>query len=243
MNQEAKSAVVNQWQERPFPKGYPYLVIRIVKSLFHINVLSAEQNNSEELLQLAQTQADANKLDVCLVTNENAGVYFAPKQKPRFSEEIPKGGIFIKDRLRLSVDQPVGTDLLRRESELETFIKSTKQTGYLTGDLRKGAREATQEELICLQGVQENGLPKGLVICSVCGDYRGECLDPSQIQQGLVVRVSCYCENDNLCAYCGGKLNDRKLNSNHYETKDGKIWHTPGFSGLGHRCSGASNNV
>jgi hypothetical protein len=236
-SEQGKLIDVNQGKQRPYFQGYPYLVIRVVRSLSHINLLSIEQNNTEELIRLAQDQANANKLEVCLVLNDNAGVYFSSKQKPRFSDQIPKGGIFVTNSLRLSCEQQADEDFLRREKELKDFIKNAKQTGYLIGDSRKGGRDATQEELIYLQGVQENGLPKGLVICPVCGDYRGECLDPSQIQQGLVVRVSCYCENDNLCAYCGKNLNDRKLTSNRYEPKDGKIWHRPGFSGLSHRCS------
>lgn len=223
----------------PYFKGYPYLVIRIVNALFHINLLSAEQNDPQDLFRLAQAQADANKLQVCLVLNENAAVYFSSTSKPDFSDQIPKWGIPITNRLRLAVEQLADTDLLRRKGELDDFIQSTKPTGYLLGDLTKGGRKATQEELIHLQGFQENGLPKGLVICPVCQDYQGECLDPNQIHQGLVMRVSCYCENDNICAYCGKTLGDRKLNSNRYEPKDGKIWHRPAFSGLDHRCSEA----
>jgi hypothetical protein len=236
-------------QEKPvmgdFFTGFPYLLIRIVRSLFHINLLSVEQNNPENLFRLAQAQADANKLPVCLLTNENVAVHFSSTSRPNFSDEIPKRLILITGRLRLSVNQLPDADLLQREKELEDFIKSAKQTGYLTGNLYKGGRKATEEELIRLQGVQENGLPKGVVICPTCGDYRGECLDQSLMQpgMGILVKVACYCDNDNLCAYCGKTLGDRKLNSNRYEPKDGKIWHRPGFSGLDHRCSEASNNA
>ena len=190
---EAHTLDINQSEEYPFFKGYPYLVIRIVNALFHINLLSSDQNDPEDLFRLAQAQADANKFDVCLVMDERSAVYFSSKHKPHFSKDIPVATIFIKDRLRLSVDQPVGADLLRRGGELETFIQSTStKTGFLLGDLTKGGRKATQEELIHLQGVQGNGLPKGLEICPVCGEYRGECLDPSPRMSGLVVRVSCY---------------------------------------------------
>lgn len=236
-------------QEEPVTRdyftGFPYLLIRIVRSLFHINLLSMQQNSPDDLFRLAQAQADANKLQVFLVTNGDAAASFSSTGKPDFSAEIPERAILITDRLKLSVNQLPGADLLQREKELEDFIKSRKQTGYLTGDFRKGGRKATEEELIRLQGVQGNGLPKGVLICPVCGDYRGECLDPSLMQpgHGIVVKVSCYCDNDNLCAHCGKTLGDRKLNSNRYEPKDGKIWHRPGFSGLDHRCSEASDNA
>lgn len=232
---EAQSIKMNQTEEHHFFKGYPYLVIQIVSSLFHINLLS-EQKCPEDLCRLAQAQADANKFGVCLVLDNNAAVFFSSKHEPHFSKELPWATVYTKDCLRLPRDQPVSANLLRRKSDLDAFIQSTTTTGILMGDLTKGGRKATPEDLISLQGVQKNGLPKGLVICPTCGDYRGECLDPNPMMGGLAVRVSCYCDNDALCAYCGGKLNDRKPNSNRYEPKDGKIWHTPGFSGLSHRC-------
>ena len=222
--------------ERGFLEGYPYLVIRITDQLFHINLLSTEYS-AEDLMRLAQVQADANKFATCLVLDESAGVYFSPGNEPNFSKQIPRGEIFITDRLRLSVDQPGTEDLLRRKKELDAFIGVDRSGGrYLTGDFQKGGRKANPEELLCLRGVQENSLPKGIIVCPECGDYRGECLDPSVELQGFVVKVSCYCENDSLCAYCGEKRHERKPGANHYESKDGRIWHTPFFCGLSHVC-------
>jgi hypothetical protein len=239
MKQRTKSVVSKRGEPYPFFKGFHYLVIRITDRLFHINLLSMEHHSAEDLMRLAQVQADANKFEVCLALNENSGVYFLPRSEPRLLKRIPKGGIFITDKLRLVVDQPVTEDFLRRKKELEAFIKRTQpKTGFLIGDIQKGGREANYEELICLRGVQENGLPKGLVVCPVCEDHRGECLDPSPGLSGLIVKVSCYCANDSLCAYCGGKLYNRKPGSNHYEPKDGQIWHTPFFCGLSHKCPG-----
>lgn len=236
----AKAIDMRQEEGHHFFRGYPYLIIRVTSALFHINLLSG-QNSLEELFQLAQAQTDANNFDVCLVTYGDAAVYFSSRHEPHFSEKVPWATVYTKDRLRLPVDQPGDTDLIRREGELEAFIQGTATTGYLFGDLTKGGRQATPEDLISLRGVQKNGLPRGLVICPTCGDCRGECLDTNPMMGGLVVNVSCYCDNDALCAYCGGKLNDRKPNSNRYEPTDRKIWHTPGFSGLSHRCPETSN--
>jgi len=211
-----------------------------VAALSHINLLTTEQNNPEELFRLAQTQADANKLEVCLVLNENTGVYFSSEHEPRFSDQIPKGGILVTDRLPLFVNQLPTADFLQRTKELETFMQSNKSSGYLVGG-HKGGRKATEEELINLKGVQGDGLPNGLLSCPVCGDYRGECLDPSPIpERNLVIRVSCYCDNDNLCAYCGGTLYNRKLNSCYYKPEDGKFWYVPSFAAMNHKCSEAS---
>ena len=238
MTQEAKSIDMNNVRELPFFEGYPYLVIRIEGSLFHINLLSAKHSDSEWYFRIAQAQVDANKLDVCLITGRREAVFFSSKHKPCFSEQIALASFYTSGRLRLALDQPADADLLRREGELEVFIRENTTEGFLFGDLTKGGREATQEDLINLQGVQENGIPRGLVLCPVCGDYRGDCIDPNPTLPSLVVRVSCYCENDNLCAYCGGKLHSRKLNANRYNHEDGKVWHTPSFCGLNHRCSG-----
>lgn len=220
-----------------FFKGYPYLVVHIPGGIYHIHVLSAEHNTAEEIMTLAQAQADANKFEVCLVLEENGGVYFSSRFRPRFSKRIPRGGIFVSGSLELSAEQRVTEDLLNRKRELEIFIERTNPpAGYLTGDILKGGREASYEELICLRGVQGNGLPKGLGVCPLCGDHRGECLDPGQGLRGLIVRISCHCANDNLCARCGGKLSGRKPGSNHYEARGGQVWHTPPFSALSHRC-------
>lgn len=239
MTQETKPAVPDRSERYPFFKGYPYLVVRISQAFHHINLLSQEQNSFEDLEKLAQAQADANKLEACLVLGEKSGGYFSSKHGPHFSEQIPMGGIFITNQLRLSVKQPLTEEISSRKAELYAFIQRTgPKTGYLMGDIQKGGREANYEELICLRGVQENGLPKGLVVCPVCGKHRGLCLDPSEQLRGLVVRVSCDCDNDALCAHCGGKLHERKPNSNHYNPRDGHLWHTPSFMALSHRCSG-----
>ena len=55
--------------------------------------------------------------------------------------------------------------------------------------------------------------------------------------------VHCGCQNDNRCAACGGFLYARKLNANYYDTRDGQIWHAPGFSGFRHGCRDALGNA
>lgn len=223
-------------EKYPFFDGYPYLVIRITTQLYHINLLTKECDMGTFIV--AQAQANANKFEVCLVMNENAGIYFSSQHGPHFSERIPKGGIFVTDRMSLFVEQPTTADFLRRKRELETFIARTApKSGFLLGDIRKGGRLARPEEFDRLRGRTGDGLPNGLMICPVCGDYRGECLDQNPLLDSLVVTVSCCCENDNLCARCGRVLYERKLNSNYYDPADGHIWHIPAFCGLMHRCS------
>ena len=55
-------------------------------------------------------------------------------------------------------------------------------------------------EILELAGRQENGVPKGLARCPVCGDWIGRCLwpDPLMWHEGPT-RISCRCEA-NLCS-------------------------------------------
>jgi hypothetical protein len=96
--------------------------------------------------------------------------------------------------------------ILREEAQL-----SREGTTILTGDLTKGGRRAAPEEEERLAGTHADGIPKGLLPCTVCGEWRGECFDTLLPQ--LVVRVCCACENDNRCTACGELLGSRKLNT------------------------------
>lgn len=238
MTREAKSIDMNSVQKFPSFEGYPYIVIRITAALYHINLLSKKHGDSECYFRIVQAQADANKLDVCLVRDRCEAVYFKSDHKPCVSEHIPWASVYTSGRLRLAMDQPADADLLLRERALDDYIRqNTAKGGVLLGDLTKGGRKATPYERINLRGIQENGTPKGLELCPVCGEYRGTCIDPNPHLPDLVVSVSCRCDNDNLCAFCGERLHSRKLNANYYSLKDGKIWHTPAFCGLNHRCA------
>jgi hypothetical protein len=84
--------------------------------------------------------------------------------------------------------------------------------------------------------VQAAGVPRGLARCGACGEWAGECLDPSPLLRGLVVRARCRCENDTRCAGCGRPLHERQVDANYYDPADGQVWHVPGFCGLDHRC-------
>ena len=70
----------------------------------------------------------------------------------------------------------------------------------------------------------------GLSRCKVCGEYRGKAID-----EGKVRKVSCICAGI-LCTQCQ-RVQIRRPISNHFNEKDGKIWHTPYFL---HICSGCS---
>ena len=227
-------------EQKPIFNGYPYLMIGIKTWFFHINLLS-KQNRQEHLFQIAKAQAEANKLRVFLVINENNCVYFSSGEETQILDQIPKGSTFVTGKLKLSVEQTVDEEFLLRREDFNTFFERNNKAGYFVGDLSKGGRKPTPEELAQLQGFQKNGLPKGLEICFVCDSYKGQCIDSGDYTQGLLVRVSCLCENNNLCARCGGTIYNRKINANYYNPEDRKMWHVPSFAVLfDHQCLEAS---
>jgi hypothetical protein len=94
-----------------------------------------------------------------------------------------------------------------------------RKGGYILGDLTKGGREATADEVGRLAGAGPEGRPRGLERCPTCGEWRGRCLDPSPTFVCKVMTVHCTCQNDNRSAACGGFLYERKLNATYYNAR------------------------
>ena len=227
------------------PEVYPYLITKVVGTMYHIkkvvgamyHITILPKGGQNELVEIARTQMSFNKLESCLVLGAKETIFLYPDGSEVRSSVVPVGGILMHNRLKPCKIFPEDQDLRERKEFLEKHIESLKQGGWLLGDLTKGGREPTPQEADNLRGSQENGVPKGLVLCPRCGGWCGACLDFNQVfGREYIVQVNCLCQNDNLCANCGDPLSERKLNSNYYNTKDSKIWHVPGFSGLGHIC-------
>ena len=217
------------------PKVYPYLATRVVPTMYHIIVLPKRKQG--ELVEIARTQVSYNKLKSCLVLGDEEAIYFDPDGSEARSSIVPFGGVLINNQLKPCRIFPEDQELRAREEALKKYIESLNQRGHMLGDLTKGMRKATPQEADNLRGLQEGGVPKGLVLCSQCGEWQGACLDPSHLpEKEYIVQVHCRCQNDNLCALCGDLLSNRKLNANYYNTEDGKIWHVPGFCGFKHIC-------
>lgn len=215
--------------------GFPYLVTRVVPTLYHVILLPADLPEAA-LREAARAQWRANRLDTGLVLGENTAVYIAAADGTSAVGPPPRGGILVAGKL-----QPVAafasSELDPRHRRLAAVIaERCPRGGTLFGDLSKGGREATADEVGRLAGAGPEGVPRGLDRCPTCGDWRGRCLDPSPQFLGMVMPVHCRCANDSRCAACGQLLHDRKLNANYYEPADGSIWHVPGFSAFGHRC-------
>jgi len=209
----------------------PYLVIRLSPGFHHIIVLP--WLSLPELLDVSKTQVHYNRIGCCLVLYPEWAYYFDVTGEETQSKVVPVMSIITGDRLKTCIVVQETDDLKARRA---VFQKTVTKTGYAMGDLTKGGRDATPEELETLAGFQGDGVPKGLNKCPTCGEWRGTCLDPNPQFKGKVMEVHCVCENDNRCAWCGELLYVRKLNANYYDPKNHQIWHVPGFSALNHSC-------
>jgi hypothetical protein len=215
--------------------SFPYLATPVVSALYHLALLP-RSFEPELLRHIAQRQVAANKLPTCLVFSPDDCFYYEIDGTEFRSDAIPHGGYAVSGKLRLCVEFEHDDELQVRQRLLAAYVEERSLAGgYLFGDLTKGGRDATPDEQL-LAGVQTGGVPRGLDQCPTCGEWAGQCLDPSPVFKGKVMRVHCLCENDNRCAACGGPLYAHKLNANYYQKSDGHIWHVPGFSGLSHRC-------
>lgn len=216
-------------------QGFPYLVTRVVPAMYHI-ILLPDDVADPTLTDIAHRQARANRLETCLVMSADSALFITVGGR-ECRGKPPRGGLIITDRLRPCLNFGDAASLTYRRRALQRFIaECPPRSGYMFGDLTKGGQRATLEEAVTLAGTQCNRVPRGLTRCEDCGEWRGRCLDPSPQFAGQVMDVHCRCANDNRCAACGELLHARKLNANMYNERDGHIWHTPGFSGLGHVC-------
>lgn len=213
---------------------FPYLWTRIVRGLYHIIPLPSALDKTS-LKALARVQSQCNRLPTCLVMGPHECVYFDLDGAETVSDQIPSGGIIVSEKLKPCAPLEQTTWWEPRSHRLRTFGLQ-KKSGFLLGDPTKGGRKATPDELEFFAGSTPHGIPKGLVRCSVCSDWKGRCLDPSAVFHGYIMSVVCRCDNDNRCARCYQPLAERKLNANFYCESDRGIWHVPGFMGLSHRC-------
>jgi hypothetical protein len=238
---KSASAQVSQPQLQAFP-GFPYIISRIAPSLYHINLLPLDARYSfYRLRDIVRRQVDANCLRACFVLDEDKCLYLEPDGRERPSADIPRGGHIEYGKLVLCEPIPETEDLVHREEMLKLYAAphgSAGGTMILMGDVTKGGRHPTEEEIRMLRGRQEHGVPVGLERCPRCGEWRGECFDTLDCNADLIVKVRCVCEYDTRCAGCGRPFHERRIDSNYYCETDGKIWHIPGFAALSHRCQG-----
>ena len=234
----------------------PYLIVRVVPSLFHVTVLPAHLSE-HDLTVLARAQVRANGLDACLVLAVRHGLALPAEGAEHLVAAVPFARFDhwssapVIGRLRTASPLAPTDESLRRQTRLEAAVGAfaaqraelLRRRGmlpvapYLLGDPTKAGRDATPAERQHLAGRQGSGVPVGLVPCAGCGGWRGECLDPNPPFHGKVLRVQCRCENRNRCARCGAPFAQFRLNANHYDARLDVIVHVPGFCALTHACA------
>jgi hypothetical protein len=220
----------------PLFEGFPYLVTRVVPAMYHVMLLPAEASELE-LVLLARTQWRANRLETCLVTGVDRAWFISADGRDDLAQTPPRGGTLVTGHLKPARSWADSAELQARQRRLDAIVEEKRRKGgYMFGDLTKGGRDATADEVGRLAGAGPEGRPRGLERCPTCEEWRGRCLDPSLTFVCKVMTVHCGCQNDNRCAACGGFLYERKLNANYYNARDGQIWHVPGFCGFRHRC-------
>lgn len=221
----------------PLFDGCPYLNTRLVPALYHLTLLPAGAPEST-LLNLAEAQRRANRLDTCLVIDAGRAIFVWADGRVEPSASVPRGGTLLANGLALPIDLLQTDELVERQARLDAIVADGRSKGtYIFGNLAKGGRRASAGELERLRGADAGGTPRGLARCRQCLEWRGACLDPNEEFAGMLMPVHCRCENHNRCARCGGRLYDRRLNANFYDPHDRGIWHVPGFCGLSHRCA------
>ncbi len=203
---EAKNAVV----DLSVFDAFPYLVTRVVPTMYHMTLLPGDLGELE-LAGIARTQWRANRLDVCLVIGPQRAFYFSADGVDQLIRTPPRGGIPIAGQLKSPSSWPDTVDLQARQRRLARFIESSVPKGECSmfGDLTKGEREASDDDVARLAGAGSEGVPRGLDRCATCGEMSGRCLDPSPEFFCKVVTVHCRCQNDNHCAACGRLLYER----------------------------------
>lgn len=222
------------YQLKEHPAVYPYYLTFVVPSMYHIIVFP--EGERKDLLDLAREQTSYNRLKSCLVLGPQTAIYLNPDGTEVTRSFVPRGGYLCHNKLKPCRSLIEDEKTKERKEFLDKFISSIKQGGYILGDLSKGGKKPTPDDVRILRGAQPNGVPKYLFPCPTCGDWYGTCLDSIPGIGELVVEVSCLCDNDNRCAACGALLYERKLNSNYFDPRDRRVWHIPGFCGLNHVC-------
>ena len=144
----------------------PYLIVRVVPSLFHVTVLPAHLSD-QELTALARAQVQANGFDACLVHAARHGLALPAEGAEHLVADVPFARFDhwssapVIGRLQTPSPPPTTDESLRRQARLEAAVGAfsarraelLRQRGmlpvapYLLGDATKAGREATPAEL------------------------------------------------------------------------------------------------
>jgi len=220
--------------------GYPYLVTRIGNTpLRHHALLPADWTRGR-LRHLARRQAQANRLQTCLVTGPAEAAFFGENGHVLDSVELPTGHP-VWNRLVLAEPIPASDELAARRQSLEWYGERHKLQGYIVGDGLEAGRYATPADMDRYLIGPPDGAPKGLSRCPTCNLLAGEYVafrgEGNGDETPRVIQVHCLCENHNRCAGCGRPLATRRLSSYSYDEDKKSVIYYAAYMGLGHRCA------
>lgn len=221
-------------------QSFPYLSTRIFPAFYNINLYPMDLSESD-LIELARQQVRANKLLACLVFGWNRSLWFDGAGYETWRTYIPKGGAILNGRLKAPQDFSCDEGINKRSQLLDEFSnKSLREGGYLVGAPENCVREAAQGDAQ-IGELRGNIIPQSLTVCEVCGDLKGECFYPeSECYSDKIWKVRCRCENDNLCAACGGPLFHHKLGSCFYNGESVGMMHVASYLAISHECKESS---
>ena len=215
--------------------GTPYVTITLNPGVLQYFLLPAEWD-TEELVDFAVRQSSANKLLTVLAIRPSYSVWYFPDGTSGPVSDLPHPWMAVNGPVRPCRDIPETDELEERKARFSDFAEMTFRRGKVPPwNPEKSLRTATETELSELEGLQENGIPKGLSPCPDCGRWRGECLHNSR-WKGSVLRIDCACNNDNLCARCLEPLAEFKLDTCVYDESKNEVRFIFPMMGTRHFC-------
>lgn len=229
------SAMAEHLRRIPLFDGYPYLVTRVVPAVCHIMLLPDDWSR-DQLIDALWRQVAANQMDTALVLSEELALYLTPGGAIT-EGSAPRSQIVIAGQLLTAMPLTPGQVGHRAVRLAALTERSRARGGFVHGDRGKGGHKGTTGELARLSGPGAGVGGCGLARCATCHEWRGQCLDSTPGHApDWVVPVHCRCDNVTCCARCGEPFGERRVGGNHLDEADGRIWHSPGFMALGHKC-------
>ncbi len=136
----------------PIFEGFPYLVTRVVPAMYHVMLMPAEASDLE-LVLLARTQWRANRLEICQVTGVDRWWFISADGRDELAQTPPRGGTLVTGLLKPARPLSDTAELQARQRQLDALVETHRRKGgYLLGDLTKGGRDATADEVGRLAG-------------------------------------------------------------------------------------------
>ncbi len=214
--------------------GTPYVTITLNPGVLQYFLLPAEWD-TEELVDFAVRQHSANKLLTVLALRPSYSTWYFPDGPSGPVKDLPHPWMAVDGPVRPCRDIPETDELRERKARFSRFAEMTFRRGKVPPwNPEKSLRTATGTELAELEGLQANGVPKGLSPCPDCGRWRGECLHSRFA--GSVLRIDCACINDNRCARCLELLGEFKLDTCAFDEVKSEVIFVVPMMGTRHFC-------